>query len=183
DKFVETVGTDGMSHAPGGGTTNGGALCDPKIVMDYYDGNTVTALWNYAQHFSMSDNSYNTTFGPSSPGAINVISGDTGGVDTDPMPKAGNVSVASAASPNADITPDGKGDFSLTSDAQPFWDDCSTRDAVTLTGKNIGDELNAAGVSWGWFQGGFAPTTDFAAAATAVGHDKQPTSQFIPDEF
>jgi phospholipase C len=24
-------------------------------VMDYYDGNTVTALWNYAQHFAMSD--------------------------------------------------------------------------------------------------------------------------------
>ena len=27
------------------------------------------ALWNYAQHFAMSDNSYSTTFGPSTPGA------------------------------------------------------------------------------------------------------------------
>ena len=26
--------------------------------MGYYDGNTVTALWNYAQRFAMSDNSY-----------------------------------------------------------------------------------------------------------------------------
>ncbi len=26
--------------------------------MDYYDGNAVTGLWNYAQHFAMSDNSY-----------------------------------------------------------------------------------------------------------------------------
>ena len=25
--------------------------------MDYFDGNTVTALWNYAQHFALSDNS------------------------------------------------------------------------------------------------------------------------------
>src|SRR5262249_37141127 len=25
------------------------------LVMGYYDGNTVTALWNYAQHFAMSD--------------------------------------------------------------------------------------------------------------------------------
>ena len=49
--------------------------------MNYYDGNTVTALWNYAQHFAMSDNSYGTTFGPSRPGAINLASGDTGGVD------------------------------------------------------------------------------------------------------
>jgi phospholipase C len=27
-----------------------------------------------------------------------------------------------------------------------------------MTGKNIGDLLNAKGVTWGWFQGGFAPT-------------------------
>ena len=43
------------------------------ITMGYYDGNTVTALWNYAQRFAMSDNSYDTTFGPSTPGAINLI--------------------------------------------------------------------------------------------------------------
>ena len=40
--------------------------------MGYYDGNTVTALWNYAQHFAMSDNFFGTTFGPSTPGAINL---------------------------------------------------------------------------------------------------------------
>ena len=45
--------------------------------MDYYDGNTVTALWNYAQHFTMSDNSYSTQFGPSTPGALNLVSGNT----------------------------------------------------------------------------------------------------------
>ena len=31
--------------------------------MGYYDGNTVTALWNYAQHYSMSDNFFDTLFG------------------------------------------------------------------------------------------------------------------------
>ena len=51
------------------------------IVMGYYDGNTVTAMWNYAQHFAMNDNSFGTNFGPSTPGALNVISGMTGGVD------------------------------------------------------------------------------------------------------
>jgi phospholipase C len=50
-------------------------------VLNYYDGNTVTGLWNYAQHFAVSDNSWGTTFGPSSPGAINLASGNTGGVD------------------------------------------------------------------------------------------------------
>src|SRR6516164_11792897 len=73
DKFVTTVGT-------GTGTSATGQPCNASDVMNYYDGNTVTGLWNYAQHFAMSDNSFNTTFGPSSPGALNLVSGDTGGV-------------------------------------------------------------------------------------------------------
>ena len=41
----------------------------------------------------MSDNSYGTTFGPSSPGAINLASGDTGNVDMSHT--ANNPSIAS----------------------------------------------------------------------------------------
>ena len=52
--------------------------CTGNIDLNYYDGNTVTAYWNYAQHYAMSDNYFGTTFGPSTPGAINIISGDTG---------------------------------------------------------------------------------------------------------
>jgi phospholipase C len=129
----------------------------------------------------MSDNSWETTFGPSAPGAINLVSGDTGGVDT--THEANSPSISTAASPNGDITPDGHGGFSLTSDAQPYWDDCSTRDAVGLKGKNIGDLLNERQVSWGWFQGGFTPTTTFADAATATGNPGQSTATFTPDEF
>jgi phospholipase C len=181
DQFVQSVGTDGATHRPGGGTTSGGPLCDPAVVMDYYDGNTVTGLWNYAQRYAMSDNSFSPTFGPSSPGAVNLISGDTGGVDT--AHEVNNPSVASSSAPNADLTPDGAGGFSLTSDAQPYWDDCSTRDAVALSGRNIGDELNDAGLSWGWFQGGFRPSTSFSDAAAATGHVGQTTATFVPDEF
>lgn len=50
------------------------------LVMDYYDGNSVTALWNYAQHYAMSDNSWTTTFGPSTVGALNLVAGQTHGV-------------------------------------------------------------------------------------------------------
>jgi phospholipase C len=177
DHFVQSVGTDGTTKSPFGTT------CQASQVMDYFDGNTVTALWNYAQHFSMSDNSFGVTFGPSSPGAINVAAGDTGNVDTSHM--ANNPSVSTPTSPNGDITPDGKGGFSMTNDAQPYWDDCSTRDAIAFNGTNIGDELNKAHLSWGWFEGGFRPTTTFATAAAApeIGHSGQPTSQFIPDEF
>ncbi len=51
---------------------------EPGLVMDYYDGNTVTGLWNYAQNYAMSDNDWDTTFGPSTPGALNLVSGQTG---------------------------------------------------------------------------------------------------------
>ncbi|MCU1458212.1 MAG: phosphoesterase [Actinomycetia bacterium] len=174
DKFPATVGT-------GSGVSPTGAPCVKNDVMNYYDGNSVTALWNYAQHYAMSDNSYGTTFGPSSPGAINLVSGATGGVD---MAHVANApSVATATSPGADLAADGKGGYSLIGDAQPYWDDCSTRDAVAMTGKNVGDQLNAAGVSWGWFQGGERPTKSYADALTAVGASGQSTATFTPDQF
>src|SRR5579864_2224915 len=131
DMFQEKVGR---------GTPPNDAGHGKGLVMGYYDGNTVTALWNYAQQFAMSDNSYGTTFGPSSPGAINLASGDTGGVDM--THTVNNPSISSSTSPNADLTADGQGGYSLTSDAQPYWDDCSTRDAVAMSGQNVGDQLN-----------------------------------------
>jgi phospholipase C len=126
----------------------------PGMVMDYYDGNTVTALWNYAQHFAMSDNSYNTTFGPSAPGAINLISGQTHGVTTQFMP-------GGQPFPPGDVVEQtGNGQGTLIDDAQPLGDDCSDRDQVRLSNanKNIGDLLNAKGITWGFFEGGFKPT-------------------------
>ena len=174
DKFVQSVGT-------GSGTSPFGAACDPKQVMDYYDGNTVTGLWNYAQHFAMSDNSYSTTFGPSSPGAINLASGDTGNVDM--THTANSPTIATSTKPNADLTANGKGGYSLTSDAQPYYDDCATRDAVALSGQNIGDVLNGRGLSWGWFQGGERPSISYTDALTATGASGQPTSTFTPDQF
>jgi len=43
DKFVEKL----TCNEPKLGPVNG-----PASVMGYYDGNTVTAMWNYAQHFA-----------------------------------------------------------------------------------------------------------------------------------
>jgi len=58
DLFPVKVGNAGPppNAPPQSATTKG-------LTMGYYDGNTVTALWNYAQHFALSDNSYDTTFG------------------------------------------------------------------------------------------------------------------------
>jgi len=137
----------------------------PSLVMDYYDGNTVTAMWNYAQNFAMSDNNYDTTFGPSSPGAINLVSGDTGGgyavspTAADPA-TAAHVTDSSVAYIGGNTANDG----TIYGDIDPAYDDCSdtnhsgSNPVGVLTGQNIGDLLNAKNVSWGWFQGGFAPT-------------------------
>jgi len=54
DKFVQYTETATCTGTP---TTPYGA---PGLVMDYYDGNTVTGLWNYAQHYALSDNNFDT---------------------------------------------------------------------------------------------------------------------------
>jgi phospholipase C len=114
------------------------------LNLGYFDGNTVTALWNYAQHFAMSDNSYGTIFGPSTPGALNLVSGQTNGVIAN-------------ANGSADVTDGGGGTLTAIGDADPAGDVCSTPtgEVFSLSGPNIGDLLNAKGVTWGFFIGGF----------------------------
>ncbi len=135
-------------NAGSGGT---GAFNTKGLVMGYYDGNTVTALWNYAQHFAMNDNSYSSQFGPSSPGAINLISGQTNGA-VGHAPSNG-----SSTNTINNIVADGQGGYTMYGDSDPFGDTCSSTTAATtsMTGKNIGDLLNAKNITWGWFEGGF----------------------------
>ena len=47
----------------------------------------------------------------------------------------------------------------LIGDADPVDDYCSAARPVEMTGKNVGDLLNARNMTWGWFQGGFRPTS------------------------
>ncbi len=134
-------------------------------VMDYYDGNTVTGLWNYAQHFAMSDNSWSDGFGPSTPGAINVTSGNTYGTICGPPSSNINAPVCTAAPGSAPATPGqpaAQGPGTNYSDSDPNYDKCSaTQDGNTaantiqMGGTNVGDLLSKAKITWGWFQGGF----------------------------
>ena len=132
------MGTPGPPPAGGGVTSTTG------LNLGYFDGNTVTALWNYAQHFAMSDNSYSTTFGPSTPGALNLISGQTNGV-------------TATLNGTGDEVDGGNGSLTVIGDPDPIGDVCSNpaRNQVTMGGKNIGDLLSAAHVTWGSFMGGF----------------------------
>ncbi|WP_405057455.1 alkaline phosphatase family protein [Kribbella sp. NBC_01505] len=153
DKFVEFTETDKCTGQP----ILYGA---PGLVMDYYDGNTVTGLWNYAQHYALNDNSYSSVFGPSSPGAVNLISGQTHGIyAVDP------ITGAKVTDAYTSVSPDAKGIGTMINDPDPAYDDCSDNNHTSknalgvMTGKNIGDLLNKQGATWGWFQGGFRPTS------------------------
>ena len=154
-------------------------------VMDYYDGNTVTGLWNYAQHFAMNDNAFETTYGPSTPGALNVTAAQTYGALCGPSsatindapctapPGYNTTSVASS-----DITTSASGPTSVAGqpaagpgtafgDADPTFDICSylpssdggdgraPASTLAMGGNNIGEELTTAHLTWGWFEGGF----------------------------
>ncbi|PYM86788.1 MAG: phospholipase [Candidatus Rokuibacteriota bacterium] len=122
-----------------------------RLVMGYFDGNTVTALWNYAQHFAMSDRFFNTTFGPSTPGALNLISGQTHGASPHSLRLRTGPAVAAG---------------SMVGDGLPRFDDCSTPPStVAMSGRNVGHLLNARGVTWGWFQGGFARSSAMGGTA------------------
>jgi phospholipase C len=156
DKFVEETGVSTCSPP------NFGA---PGLVMNYYDGNTVTGLWNYAQRYAMSDNFYDTEFGPSTPGALNLVSGQTGGGT--PLNAAGQV----VPDPGAVGSPGATGAGTVYGDPDPFYDGCSNHSnpTVKMSGQNIGDLLNAKGITWGWFQGGFAPTSTTTSGTPVCG--------------
>jgi phospholipase C len=121
-----------------------GPASTKALAMGYFDGNTVTALWNYAEHYAMSDNSFGTTFGPSAVGAINLISGQTNGV-------------VEHLNGSGDFVPGGTGSLTMIGDPDPVGDVCSDSGGsqARMGGRNIGDLLNRAKISWGWFSGGF----------------------------
>ncbi|MBB5358426.1 phospholipase C [Rhodanobacter sp. ANJX3] len=145
DRFPAYTGNNTVSSTGAFGT-NG-------LVMAYYDGNTVTAMWNYAQHFALNDNAYSDTFGPSTPGALAVVSGTNNG--------------AQAIVGSASTVPDGQGGLTLIGDTDPAYDSCSsTTSTVRMTSKNIGDLLNARNLTWGGFMGGFDLTATNSNGST-----------------
>jgi phospholipase C len=128
-------------------TSAQGTGCTPALAMGYYDGNTVTALWNYAQNYAMSDNFFATTFGTTVMGHLNLLSGQTH--------QTGVTTVAGTVA-----------NGSVIANINPVTDDCTKGATVEMTGKNVGDLLNAAGITWGWFYADFDPISMSGTTAT-----------------
>jgi phospholipase C len=116
----------------------------------------------------LSDNTFGTTYGPSAPGAINLVAGNTHGVTGvtqtgfGPVP---GINQSTGASGMATVTVAGSdsngntGGGSMVGDPRPFGDVCnplgSAQVKLDSPSRNVGDLLNASGLTWGWFQGGF----------------------------
>jgi phospholipase C len=165
DKYVQATGDIGV-----------GCRADGSTVMAYFDGNTVTGLWNYAQRFAMDDNSYDSMFGPSTPGAINLVSGQTGNAVIALTFSNGQIATTSPL-------------VTITGDNDAALDDCGADKGGTKTGqgtleitsgKNVGDLLNAKHVTWGWFQGGFLPTVPATPGSPAVCGSMHTQHQYTP---
>jgi phospholipase C len=138
-----------------------GADCTPNLSMGYYDGNTVTALWNYAQNFAMSDNFFASNFGTTVMGHLNLIAGQTHGAV--PATVSGKVF-----------------NGSVIVNIDPVTDDCASGAAIEMTGKNIGDLLNAKGITWGWFYGDWTPT---GSTNGKVQCDSEYDSHYAPFQY
>jgi phospholipase C len=169
DQFVQW--TDRTSQQ-----ANPRLYCPRGVVMGYYDGNTVTALWNYARHFAMDDNAHGTTFGPSTVGALNLVAGDTAGAVCAPYALQFGIHTCSwKLTPRQRLDTNAR-PIAIHDDIDPYYDDCSvggphdkSRTTALIT-RNIGDPLTAARITWGWFAGGF---DSCLATHPAVAYDVQ----------
>ena len=108
-------------------------------------------MWRYAQHFAMSGAAYIDTYGPSTPGALELIAGQTNGLQIVATTKKPSTLEAVSY-----YIADSAGGWTDINDVDPAHDVCSSpTDQGLMGGRNIGDLLNAAGVTWGGFMGGF----------------------------
>jgi phospholipase C len=154
----------------GKGTAGGaGAFGTKGQVMGYFDGNTVTALWNWAQHFAMNDNAWSDTYGPSTPGMLEVVAGQTNGMKIVATSKKPSTLAAVSY-----YIADGQGGWTMINDVDPGADVCSVpADQAMMSGKNIGDLLSAANITWGGFMGGFNLDTKNANGTTGCQRSTQ----------
>src|SRR6202035_1428645 len=97
-------------------------------------------MWNYAQYFALNDNHYTSQFGPSTPGALNLVSGQTNGL------AAWNNNVFSGSPPSITLlhgTHEAGGDphhleasVTVIGDGDPFGDVSGARSWVDLISRS-----------------------------------------------
>ncbi len=170
DKFVaweekNLVGASGAS--PGYARQMG------MLTMAHEDCNTIPFLWMYAHRFALYDHIFQAMYGPSTPGNIDLIAGQTGQSQAARHPEEKFASTFATGEPVVnDPEPDfgpyafadqAHGSIQLDQKYATLMLSLSGRDAnkATVDTDDVTDDigelsrLNKQAVSWGWYQEGF----------------------------
>ena len=88
-----------------------------QLAMAYVDCDTIPFMWNYANRFTLFDNIFQTTVGPSTPNAIAMIAGQSG--ETQWVKHPGDTSAATFGSVAVPVTNDPIPGLPATAGAAP----------------------------------------------------------------
>jgi phospholipase C len=130
DKFAIT---EEMKYTTPGANPTLKAKQYGELTMAYEDCDTIPFLWNYANRFTLFDNYFQHTIGPSTPNAIDMVAGQTGETQWVKHPDQ--------ASSNPVLAALGQGE-PVTSDNDPFWGSAADPATVNRQPINPGDNPN-----------------------------------------
>lgn len=125
------------------------------LVMGYHDGSK-TRLWRYAQEFTLADNFFHAAFGGSFLNHFWAICACTPRFDNAPKDIVAAEAADGRMIRDGEVTPDGYAVNTLFPVYQPHprkIDPAHLLPAQTLP--TIGDRLDAKGISWAWYSGGW----------------------------
>lgn len=144
------------------------------LTMGYNDCRTVPFLWMYAHHFTLYDHIFQGMYGPSTPGNIDLIAGQTGQTEAARHPQDQWKSTFSAGDPVVMDANPARGPYAYPDQAQQphQLDQTYATLMLTLKGrdadkdakvdiddvkKDIGElaRLDYRSIPWAWYQEGF----------------------------
>jgi phospholipase C len=143
------------------------------LTMSHEDCTTVPFLWMYAHRFALYDHIFQAMYGPSTPGNIDLIAGQTGQTQAERHPNQAFKSIYGQGEPVVDDANPAFGPYQDPLQAQGAhqYDQTYATLMLSLSGQNalqvkvdtddVKDDiceltkLNHKAVSWGWYQEGF----------------------------
>src|SRR5215813_14072552 len=126
------------------------------LVMGYYDASK-TALWAYAQKYTLADNFFHAAFGGSFLNHIYLVCVCAPKYPNAPADMVAQLDGSGMLAKDGAVTPDGYAVNTIQTSYQPH--SAKITDPAKLLppqdGVTIGDRLSEKGVSWAWYSGGW----------------------------
>ena len=125
------------------------------LAMGYYD-TSKTQLWKLAKQFTLSDATFHSAFGGSFLNHAFLVCSCAFRFPAAPASMVAQVGPDGAMIENGQVTPDG---YAVNTTQSVYLHDPKATDTTTLvppqTMAHIGDRLDAKGVNWAWYSGGY----------------------------